>query len=205
MLYEQLADIRVACSYTEYKYLQPFPPAPFCFLPPQPEQFARPSVRPPPSSSNALPPSPFSACIGTTSRSTGFIALSALLTPLCDAIDTEQGATEAAESLGLLIVFTTRPDHDHTRCTQYQSDDARLTNPQRFALGFPSLRAAHPLKAYVPVSSIRNTIRISSLLLLPPFLTIIPTPLLRSSFPCSLRFRFTIRSAFFSPNNNRHC
>lgn len=108
MLYDQLADIRVACSYTEYKYLQPFPPAPFCFLPPQPEQFARPSVRP--SSSNALPPSPFSACIGTTSRSTGLIALSALLTPLCDAIDTEQGATEAAESLGLLIVFTTRPD-----------------------------------------------------------------------------------------------
>lgn len=169
MLYEQLADIRVTCSYTEYKYPQPFPPAPFCFLPPQPEQFARPVrpsvlLHPPPTRS---PPSPFSACIGTTSRSTGFIALSALLTPLCDAIDTEQGATEAAESLGLLIVFTTRPDHDHTRCTQYQSDDARLTHPKRLALGFPSLRAAYPLKAYVPVSSIRNTIRISSLLLLP--------------------------------------
>lgn len=168
MLYEQLADIRVACSYTEYKYLQPFPPAPFCFLPPQPEQFARPSVRP--SSSNALPPSPFSACIGTTSRSTGFIALSALLTPLCDAIDTEQRATEAADSPWPPNCFHdhTRPDHDHTRCTQYQSDDARLTHPKRLALGFPSLRAAHPLKAYVPVSSIRNTIRIFSLLLLLP-------------------------------------
>lgn len=69
-----------SCSYTEYKYLQPFPPAPFVS-----SLLSQNNSRVRPSSSILLqraPPSPFSACIGTTSRSTGFIALSALLTPL---------------------------------------------------------------------------------------------------------------------------